>query len=356
MAPPAPPPAEAGGRAGPPAMKRFTHTVSAANRAVIRRILRFIDRHDGFLCTGHIRSDGDALGSQIAANAFLRKLGKRSHVVCDRGASAQLRFLPGAGEVGSGPQDLRPRYDGVFTFDSASLERLERIGAAVTGGVTVVNVDHHASNERFGTINWIDPGYAATGEMVYDLVLTSGAGFDPAIATNLYVTLVTDTGRFSFSNTSTRTHLIAAHLMECGARPATVHNALYRQKTAGELRLFSECVRTMRLSKDGAVGWVTLSRALTRRCRFEPEDTQEFIDLVKSVKGVRVAVLLRETGAPGKIKVSFRTERGVDGMALASKWGGGGHQRASGATYHGTLAAAVKEVIGATIAFVKGCR
>jgi phosphoesterase RecJ-like protein len=332
----------------------MNYTIRPAARAPIRRILRFIRAHDDFLCSGHVRSDGDALGSQLALDHLLRAMGKRSHVVCDEGVMPELRFLPGADRVGSSPRHLRGPYQAVFTCDSGALSRLERIVAAVTDGTAVVNIDHHASNERFGTINWIDPSYAATGEMIYDLIRSSGARLTPAMAQCLYVALVTDTGRFSFSNTTIRTHLIAADLMRRGVRPARIHQEVYRNRTPEGLRLYCETLR--RMKRRGPVAWVAVTRALMRRCGTEPTDTQEFIDAVKSVKGVRVAVLLRELDRPGRVKVSWRTEPPIDGVALARRFGGGGHRRASGATVDGSLARAERDVIGATLRAIREAR
>jgi phosphoesterase RecJ-like protein len=324
---------------------------------MIRKVVAFAREHDDYLVSGHVRSDGDALGSQLAFNRLLRKMGKRAHVVCDQGTLPDYRFLPGSAGVGAGPEDLRKGYRAVFTFDSGSWARLERISAALRREeITVVNVDHHASNERFGDLNWIDPTFSSSGEMVWELVKASGVRPDLDIATCVYTAIVTDTGRFSFSNTTIETHLNAAELLECGVRPADVHRELFRQKTPDQLRFAAECLRRIRLSPGGRVGWIVISRELVRKTGYNPGDTQEYIDQVKSIKGVRVAVLLRETEVPGKVKVSFRTDPGVDGIELASRWGGGGHPRASGATFPGSIRAAEREVIARALRFADGAR
>ncbi len=331
------------------------HKLSAASRAMVRKVLAFARRHDRYLVSGHVRSDGDALGAQLAFHYMLRKMGKRSHVVCDGGTLPEYRFLPGSERVGSGPGDLRGDYTAVFTFDSGSWARLERISEAIPRErVTVVNVDHHASNDRFGDINWIDPTFSSSTEMVWELVKAARVKPDRDLATCIYTGIVTDTGRFSFSNTTIETHLNAAELLACGARPAEVHKALFRQKTPEQLRFLAECLGRIRFTAGGRVGWVTISRELVEKTGFSPGDTQEYIDLVKSIRGVEVAILLRETEEPGKVKLSWRTDQGIDGIAIAAKWGGGGHPRASGATYRGPLAEAEREVIEHTAGFVNG--
>ncbi len=330
---------------------------ASRTRAMARKILAFIRRYDRFLVTAHARADGDALGSQLAFQRLLRKLGKRSHVVCDGGVLPEYRFLPGSGRVGTGPKDLRGNYGAIVALDCGAWDRLERLAPALPlGDLPVLNVDHHASNDRFGDLNWVDPSFSSTGEMIWEVLRVSRVRPDRAIATCIYTALLTDTGRFSFSNTTAQTHLRTSELLECGVRPAEVHREIFRQKTPGQLRFAAACLQRIRISKDGRVGWLVLSRDLYRKTGYEPAETQEYIDNVKSLKGVKVAVLLRETNVSGKIKISWRTDPGIDGIALARRWGGGGHARASGATFWGTLAKAEREVVRETLRFSKRAR
>ena len=326
------------------------HKLGAASKASMRKVVEFIRKHDDFLVSGHVRSDGDALGSQLAFHFLLKKMGKRSHVVCDQGVLPDYRFLPGTDRVGAGPEDLKKGYQAVVTFDSGSWGRLERISAALDRkAITVVNVDHHASNERFGDINWIDPTFSSSGEMAWELVKACGVKPTKDMATCVYTAIVTDTGRFSFSNTTVETHLNATELLSFGVKPAEIHKALFRQKTPQQLAFLAKILGQIRLTSDGKVGWIVISRELEASAGFVPGDTQEYIDQVKSIKGVKAAILLKETAEPGKIKVSWRTDPGVDGIAIASAWGGGGHPRASGATVRGTLEEAEKAVLERTI-------
>jgi phosphoesterase RecJ-like protein len=331
------------------------HKLSSASKAMIRKIVAYVKKHDRYLVSGHVRSDGDALGSQLAFHFLLKKLGKKSHVVCDHGALPDYRFLPGSDRVGAGPEDLPQDITTVFTFDSGSWGRLERISAALPRKkITVVNIDHHASNERFGDLNWIDPTFSSSGEMAWELIKAAGVKPTRDMATCVYTAIVTDTGRFSFSNTTIETHLNASELLACGVRPSEIHTALFRQKTPAQLRYLAQVLGRIRLTEDGRVGWIVLSKDLSKETGYEPSDTQEYIDQVKSIKGVKAAVLLRETEEPGKVKVSWRTDAGVDGIAIASKWGGGGHPRASGATVRGTLAEAERAVLDETLRVVNG--
>ncbi len=322
---------------------------------MIAKILQFIRKHDDFLCSGHIRSDGDALGAQLALSFLLKKMGKKSHCVCDHGAMAELAWLPGADKVGADPSALRRRYSGVFTCDSGSWRRLERISAALKRDeITVVNIDHHASNERFGDINWVDPTYSSTGEMIWDLAKAARVKPDRAMATCVYTAIVTDTGSFRFSNTTLDTHRRAAECLALGVLPADVTKMVYRQKSIGHWKLASVLVRDMKMSDDGRLAWMALTPERTREAGHEPAETQDFMDIMKSIKGVEVAILLRPQD--GKVKVSWRTDRGIDGIALASKWGGGGHPRASGASLQGTMDEVERTVVKQTLELMRGKR
>lgn len=318
-----------------------------------KKILQIIRRGTSFLCTSHIRADGDGLGSALAFDKLLRKLGKRSHVVCDKGAIPEYSFLPGADKVGSSARDLRSSYDAVFSFDCASFERLGCVGESLPRGVTIVNIDHHISNERFGAVNWIDDTFASTTEMVFTFARAAKIKIDRPTAVCLYVGLVTDTGNFTFGNTTPRSHQMAGRLLEYGVRPAEIGTLLYRQRTPGELKLFAKCIENLQLSKDGSIGWVRLTEEMMRECRHWPEETQMYVNVIKSLKTVKVAVLLRQMDS--QVKVSFRTSEGVDGTRLAGLWGGGGHMRASGCTISGPIEQVEREVIRKTEEFLAKC-
>ena len=335
-------------------VKTPAHRTSASTRRAVRRILAFIRRHDNYLVSGHVRSDGDALGSQLAFHHMLKKLGKKSHVVCDRGVLPDYKFLPGSEDVGGEPSDLRPPYGAVVTFDSGAWSRLERISAALDRkNLPVVNVDHHASNERFGDINWIDPSFSSSGEMAWELVKASGVKVDRAIALNLYTAIVTDTGRFAFSNTTPETFLNAAELATHGAKPAELTRLLYRQKSMDQLKFLGAMIGRIQRTDDGSVAWVTLPRDMERRLGIAAGDTQEYIDLLMQLKETQIALLLREMDDPPRIKVSWRTAVGIDGIALARPHGCGGHVRASGASFPGSLEEAERKIVAEAIAYLK---
>jgi hypothetical protein len=161
------------------------HKLSAASKAMVKKVLAFIRKHDNFLDLGHVRSDGDALGSAARVPHLLKKLGKKSQVGLRPGRAARLPLPAGQRRGRAGPEDLKKGYSAVFTFDSDPGSGSERhLGArAAAEELTVVNVDLTRSNERFGDINWVDPRFSACGEMVWELVKAAGVKPDKNIAT-----------------------------------------------------------------------------------------------------------------------------------------------------------------------------
>lgn len=314
---------------------------------IIAKILDEVRKSKTFLVTTHVGCDGDGVGSGLALISMLRKMGKRAHMVADHGIGREFRFLPGSDDVGSGPKDLWQKYDWAFVVDSGSFERLERVGRALPQGMRIVNIDHHLSNGLYGSINWVDPRIGATGEMVYRLIRASGIRMDRDIALCLYISLVTDTGRFSFTSTSSNSHLIAADLLSFGLDPGDVTRRLYRSKSLGELRLQAEVIRKVHFAGGRRLAWASLTLHQFRRFKTVVTDSQEYVDLLKSIDGVEVAILFREMGGDDKVKVkvSIRTDGLVDGSAVMKHFGGGGHRRAAGCMLDGHLTQAASAVV-----------
>lgn len=311
------------------------------------RVLAAIRARRRFLVTTHARGDGDAVGSALATGLLLKALGKKSQIVHDGAITAEYRWFPGASSIGVGPRAIRAGFEALIVLDAANADRYEGLHPAIPKGVFTINIDHHRTNTRFGDINWVDAGAAATGELVWRLVRRAGVRVGRDLATSLYAALLTDTGRFSFSNTTPDTLRTAADLVARGARPAEVSKHIYRDRTPGDLHLLGACMERLRLSADGRVGWLWLTRAMACRCRARPRDSQEYVEIAKSVRGVEIAILFREIDEPGTIKISVRTEPGIDAAELCGVFGGGGHARAGGATIRGRARDAERRVLAA---------
>jgi phosphoesterase RecJ-like protein len=217
------------------------------------------------------------------------------------------------------------------------------IDAAKRASAAVVNIDHHPDNRRYGTVNWVDVGAAATGEMVHRLLGALGAPLTPSIATNLFTAIHTDTGSFRYSNVTPETFRISAELTAAGARPDVVSSALYERRAPDALRWLGDSLSRVRVSEDGRVAWLALPAGAVPEAFVESED---LVNYPRSIGSVKVACLLRELGG-GRVKVSLRAKGEVDVNRIAGAFGGGGHANAAGCTLTGPLDAATRRILDA---------
>ena len=302
------------------------------------------------LCLGHVHPDGDVLGTLFGLGLALGAAGASVAFAGPHPIPEVLSFLPGA-DRWQVWKTSPATFDIIVMTDCPNSDRAEGLLEGARGRETrVLNIDHHPDNRRYGTVDWIDPSAAATGEMIFDLVRALGLRVTPAVALNLFTAIHTDTGSFRYSSTTPRTFRIAADLTAAGADPALVSDRLYQQRAGGSLVQLGEVLRRVEISDDGQVAWLCVPGGLVSREFLAAED---LVGYPRSVRGVKVAVLFSEEG-PGKIKASLRGKGHVPVNAIAHRFGGGGHENAAGCTLSGTLAEAsaallkvVRESLGA---------
>jgi phosphoesterase RecJ-like protein len=294
------------------------------------------------LMLGHVHPDADVLGTLLALGQALEARDWTVHYGGPHPAPESLRFLPGIdryARLAAVPDPL----DVVILTDCPNPDRTEGLlTRARQAGGSVVNIDHHHDNRRYGEVNWVEPRAAATGEMVYALLGALGVPLTRAIATNLFTAIHVDTGSFRYSNVTPETFHIASALMRAGADPAFVSSQLYERRSARALRLLSETLARVEMSPDGRVAWLALPAGAVPEAFIEAED---LVNYPRSVDSVRVACLLRERD--GGVKVSLRGKGDVDVSRIAARFGGGGHPNAAGCTVAGTLEQATRSVLAA---------
>lgn len=295
------------------------------------------------LLLGHVHPDGDVLGTLLGAGLALEHAGWTVTFAGPHPVPDVLAFLPGAArwEVWT----VAPRiFDVIVLTDCPDHARTEGLlEQARAAGSRVLNIDHHPDNRRYGTVNWIDPSAAATGEMIHELLGVLGLTVTPEIALCLFTAIHTDTGSFRYSNTTARTFRIAAELTAAGAQPALVSDRLYQQRPPDALRQLGVVLEGIRVSDDGQVAWLTVPRGLVSGSFMAAED---LVGYPRSLRGVRVALLFSEE-APGAVKVSLRGKGEVPVNRIAARFGGGGHENAAGCTVAGTLDEATATVLDA---------
>jgi len=295
------------------------------------------------LLLGHVHPDGDVLGTLLGLGLALERKGWRVRFAGPHPVPDVLGFLPGVDRWEVWPKAPRT-FPVVILTDCPNHGRTEGLleGTREAAG-QVLNIDHHPDNRRYGTVDWIDPTAAATGEMVWELLAQLGFRLTPAVALNLYTAIHTDTGSFRYSNTTARTFRIAADLTEAGAEPALVTEWLYQRRAPRALNELGELLRRIQLGDDGAVAWLAVPRGLVSEEFMAAEDV---VTYPRSIGGVKVAVLLREE-APGVVKVSLRGKGEVAVNRIAGRFGGGGHENAAGCTVRGTLDEATATILAA---------
>jgi len=293
------------------------------------------------LVSAHKSPDGDALGSQLALMLALKKMNKTVIAHNLDPVPETYRFLPQNGDIKIG-KPVQGRYDAYVVVDSDP-PRTGLFDKNYPADV-LINIDHHITNPLEWPLTWLDPNASACGEMVYKLIMELGVPIDRDIALCLYTAIFTDTGSFRYSNTTSESMRISAALLEAGADPWLVTENVYESIVFRRLKLLGTVLSGMERSTDGRIAWVVVTDELYRQTGTTAEDTDNFVNFVRSVKGVEVAVLFRQT-APEQYKLSLRSKGRVDLSGLAQTLGGGGHKNAAGGVLEGTIETVKQRVL-----------
>ncbi len=297
------------------------------------QVLREIRTGERFAIVSHENLDGDALGSLVAMQGILRALGKDSVIVIaaeEFPLPQEYRMFALDGLATAPPADL-DRRTAIF-LDCGNLDRNPL--AALRAVEPLLNIDHHHDNTRFGTVDYVVEEASCTAEIIWGLLGDIGVALTPQIAEALYVGLVTDTGRFSYENTTPRAHRMAAELIAAGVDVARIHRQIYEGVPLEKLELLARALASVRRFDDGRLTVAVLHREDFRATGAKDSHCEGIIDQLRTVAGTKVAALIREVrsgGEPGEHKVSLRaTDDEVDVSAIAREFGGGGHRRAAG--------------------------
>ncbi len=280
---------------------------------------------------GHVRPDGDALGSIIALALAARNAGKDA--VASFGepfiAGDEFRFLDQSVLVppSAFPADL----DLAIVCDTGVLDRVGSVAPAIEGAHRTLVIDHHVTPGTVGDVRLVDPGAAATAQLVFELLHRLEWEITKPVAEALYVGLVTDTGRFQYSSTTPAVHRMAADLLAAGVEPAPIGQVLYEEAPFGYFAVVAAVLGRARLETDAGLVWSVLRRDDLDAADVPWEAADPLIDLLRLAREAGVACLLKEM-RPGVVKGSLRSRGIVDVAAIAATFGGGGHRNAAGFT------------------------
>jgi phosphoesterase RecJ-like protein len=292
-----------------------------------------IRQGERFLLTTHENPDGDALGSLLAMHDILEALGKDSVMFLaakEFPLPVEYRFLPLEEVFHEPPADLADRV--VIFLDCGNIDRMP-VDFLREGENTVLNIDHHHDNTRFGTVNLVDVDASCTAEILHDLAGLLEVELTPEMANALYVGLITDTGNFMYENTDARSHRMAAALIEAGVDVNGTYRRLYEHAPLEKLKLVARALAGIERFEDGLLAITYISADDYRETGASEPLTEGIIDQLRTIDGTAIAAVVRDQADGGRAahKVSLRSTDGrVDVSAIARKHGGGGHRRAAG--------------------------
>ncbi len=292
---------------------------------MLSQVVELIENKQKFGITTHIKPDGDGVGSSLGLCWLLRSLGKSAEVIVRGEVPVAYHELPGADEIRDIDKVDR-EYDAIFVIECSDLERP---GIAGLENEFTVNIDHHATSEHFGTINWIDSTASAVGEMIYNLCKAIGGRVTREIAECVYMALVTDTGSFHFSNTTDRTLKVASELIKAGVKPAAISESVYNNYPWSRIELMRQVVATIDRNESGTVAWMRQTLDMRENSGAVDGDNNGFVNIPLAAKEVLASFYMREVGRDS-YRVSLRSKGDINVARVAEKFGGGGHRNAAG--------------------------
>ncbi len=305
---------------------------------MVTEVLKQIERRERFVLTSHARPDGDAVGSVLACSQILRAMGKNAEVVLADGVPRIYRPLPFSDTVIERTQ-INGDYEAAIVLECDSIQRTRLEGLDQK---FLISIDHHFSGRPFAHVNWIDPAACATGELIYRLARQAGVPISPEVATCLYTAVMTDTGSFMFQGTNEHTFALARELVLAGADPAACARNIYFSHPTAKMRLLGHALTN--LHREGRLAWIWVTREQMDRVGAIDEDCEGLVNYALAIHGVEVAAFFREL-ADGRYRASLRSKGQPNVAKVAERFGGGGHECASGCSLDGPLSVAVARVL-----------
>src|ERR1700722_9579569 len=303
--------------------------------APIDAVLSSIARADHLLVTAHARPDGDAAGSLLACWMILQRMGKQADMVLFDRVPHIYRSLPCAALI-KRSSHVEGDYDCVILLECDGMPRSRLTGLE---NRSLINIDPHTSGRAFANVNWIDSNACAVAEMVYQLAFAAGIEITPEMATCLYTAMLSDTGSFCYEGTDAHTFELARNLVRYGADPVRIAREVYFSNPLSKMLLLGAALAN--LHHDGRLAWLWISENDMERTHAVEEDCEGIVNYAIGITGIEVAVFLREL-RDHQVRLSLRSKGRVNVATIAERFGGGGHENASGCTLDGPLQSATE--------------
>lgn len=320
---------------------------------MIKDVVAEIRKNNKFLIACHINPDGDAVGSMLALALILKSLGKNVTCYSRDGVPEMFDFLPGAEDVKNDIGALS-NYDVTIAVDCGSLNQLGEDFLKIENKGLFINIDHHETNDRFADICLIEKTACSTGDIIYDLSKELDTLLNIDMAYCIYTTIVVDTGSFRYESANTKAFETASKMVAMGVNPWKVAEKIYESHPIGRIKLLSEVLNTLRLDGGGRISSMVVTKDMMAKTNTLPEHTDGFVNYGRGIKGVEVAILIREIGE-NKYKASFRSKGKVNVAKISKSFNGGGHHNAGGCMLTGTEDEVRGRLISAALQKIQEC-
>jgi phosphoesterase RecJ-like protein len=302
-----------------------------------KEIIKKIRESRKFLITAHVSLEGDALGSELATFILLKRLHKRAVIYNNDQTPEIYKFLPYSEVIRNNLKG--DKFDAAIVLDCSDSSRTGKVKDYLSRVDCIINIDHHISNTLFGDINLIEPKVSSTAEMLYGLCRRLHV-MDRKIALCLYTGIFTDTGNFTYTNTTKETHKIVANLIHYNVSPRIIYENTHSLCDYTDLKNIGLIISHLKFDASGKICW-----AIIKHWQDKNYDLTEVIfSTMRLLRNVEVLILFKRIESK-KIRVNFRSRSHVDVNKIAKFFGGGGHKSASGTTIEDTLESAVKKVV-----------
>lgn len=294
----------------------------------LESIVERIKESNSIAITFHISPDGDSLGSATALMLALRNMNKNVSILCKEEIPDTFSYLKIYEDINT--EDFTPKKDTdlVIVLDCGDKKRINAKLDFENRKYSIINIDHHLSNEMYGDINYVSVESAAVGEIIFKIINMLNLNLTEDISAGIYTSLLTDTGSFRHSNTTKNTHEVAGVLIESGLNFSEIHRKIFDNKEFNRIKLYGKVIENMQLQCSNNVVFMFLKKNDLEELGLDQSDTSDLLIFGTKVKGADVTALIKE--ADGGVKVSLRSKEKVDVRKIAEGFNGGGHVRAAG--------------------------
>ncbi|KRQ86993.1 Bifunctional oligoribonuclease and PAP phosphatase NrnA [Caloramator mitchellensis] len=310
---------------------------------ILNEIGKLISEKCNFAIISHYSPDGDAIGSSLGLYNALKEIGKNVDIFIPDNLPNRFSYLPLFDEIKNQKQ-YKENYECILVLDCGDEDRLGEFVDILKHTDLVINIDHHISNTLYGNINYVDSNASSVGEIIYNLLKLNGYDISKNTACCLYTSIISDTGGFKYSNTTSMTFNIAGDLINTGIDFPEINRILFDTKSVNQIKLLSLVTSTLEMHNDDKLALIYMTRDMLNKSGASEDDASEMVNLARDIETAEVGVFIKEIDDK-VFRISLRSKNIVDVRLIAEKFDGGGHVRAAGCTIKGDFAEVKKRLI-----------